>query len=100
MGQTRKIAAILVADVVGSSLLAGADEEGILARLRALRSDLIRPNNRRPPRPRRQTDWRRDHHRVSQRGRRGALRDRGSERYVAELREDQFQSRGPRHCGR
>ena len=43
MTETRKIAAILVADVVGYSRLAGADEEGTLARLRALRSDLIDP---------------------------------------------------------
>jgi TolB-like protein/class 3 adenylate cyclase len=43
MADTRKIAAILVADVVGYSRLAGADEEGTLARLRALRSDLIDP---------------------------------------------------------
>ena len=43
MAETRKIAAILVADVVGYSRLAGADEEGTLARLRALRSDLIDP---------------------------------------------------------
>jgi TolB-like protein/class 3 adenylate cyclase len=43
MAETRKIAAILVADVVGYSRLAGADEEGTLARLRAMRSDLIDP---------------------------------------------------------
>jgi TolB-like protein/class 3 adenylate cyclase len=43
MAETRKIAAILVADVVGYGRLAGADEEGTLARLRALRSDLIDP---------------------------------------------------------
>jgi adenylate cyclase len=43
MCETRKIAAILVSDVVGYSRLAGADEERILARLRALRSDLIDP---------------------------------------------------------
>ena len=43
MGETRKIAAILVADVVGYSRLAGEDEEGTLARLRALRSDLTDP---------------------------------------------------------
>ena len=43
MAETRKLAAILVADVVGYSRLAGADEEGTLARLRALRSDLIDP---------------------------------------------------------
>jgi hypothetical protein len=43
MAETRKIAAILVADVVGYSRLAGADEEGTLARLRALGGDLIDP---------------------------------------------------------
>ena len=39
----RKLAAILAADVVGFSRLAGADEDRTLARLRALRSDLIDP---------------------------------------------------------
>src|SRR5579863_2983626 len=39
----RKIVAILAADVVGYSRLAGADEDRTLARLRALRSDLIDP---------------------------------------------------------
>src|SRR5579863_2674750 len=39
----RKIAAILAADIVSYSRLAGADEERTLARLRALRSDLIDP---------------------------------------------------------
>jgi adenylate cyclase len=43
MTETRKIAAILVADVDGYSRLAGADEERTLARLRGLRSDLIDP---------------------------------------------------------
>src|SRR3974390_1205379 len=43
MAETRKIAAILAADVVGFSRLAGADEDRNLARLRALRSDLIDP---------------------------------------------------------
>src|SRR5271165_4710042 len=43
MSETRKLAAILVADVVGYSRLTGADEEGTLARLRTLRSDLINP---------------------------------------------------------
>ena len=43
MAETRKLAAILASDVVGYSRLAGADEERILARLRALRSDLIDP---------------------------------------------------------
>ncbi len=43
MSETRKLAAILVADIVGYSRLAGADEDRILARLRTLRSDLIDP---------------------------------------------------------
>ena len=43
MSGTRKLAAILAADVVGYSRLAGADEERTLARLRALRGDLIDP---------------------------------------------------------
>src|SRR5215510_9742425 len=43
MAETRKLAAILVADVVGFSRLTGADEDRTLARLRALRSDLIDP---------------------------------------------------------
>jgi adenylate cyclase len=75
VSETRKIAAILVADVVGFSRLAAADEDRTLARLRALRSDLIDPaiavhkgrvvncTRRRAPR------------RISQRRRRGALRN-------------------------
>src|SRR5947209_13166836 len=43
MAQQRKLAAILAADVVGFSRLTGADEDRTLARLRALRSDLIDP---------------------------------------------------------
>src|SRR5215468_106853 len=43
MDESRKLAAILVADVVGFSRLTGADEDRTLARLRALRSDLIDP---------------------------------------------------------
>jgi TolB-like protein/class 3 adenylate cyclase/Flp pilus assembly protein TadD len=43
MSETRKLAAILVTDVVGYSRLAGADEDRTLARLRGLRSDLIDP---------------------------------------------------------
>ena len=43
MSETRKLAAILVADVVGYSRLGRDDEERTLARLRTLRSDLIDP---------------------------------------------------------
>jgi adenylate cyclase len=43
LSETRKLAAILVSDVVGYSRLAAADEDRILARLRTLRSDLIDP---------------------------------------------------------
>jgi adenylate cyclase len=43
MSETRKLAAILVADVVGYSRLAGADEDRTLSRLRGLRSDLVDP---------------------------------------------------------
>jgi adenylate cyclase len=43
MSETRKIAAILVADVVGYSRLAGVDEDRTLSRLRGLRSNLIDP---------------------------------------------------------
>jgi len=39
----RRIAAILAADIAGFSRLVGDDEEGTLARLRALRRDLIDP---------------------------------------------------------
>jgi TolB-like protein/class 3 adenylate cyclase/Flp pilus assembly protein TadD len=43
VSETRKLAAILVSDVVGYSRLTGADEDRILARLRTLRSDMIDP---------------------------------------------------------
>jgi adenylate cyclase len=43
MTEIRKITAILAADVVGYSRLTGADEDRTLARLRALRSDVIDP---------------------------------------------------------
>src|ERR1700680_5146108 len=43
MAETRNLAASLPADVAGYSRLAGSDEERTLARLRALRSDLIDP---------------------------------------------------------
>src|SRR5438309_6412675 len=43
MSQTRRLAAILAADVAGYSRLMGADEEGTLERLKALRRELIDP---------------------------------------------------------
>jgi TolB-like protein/class 3 adenylate cyclase/Tfp pilus assembly protein PilF len=43
VAETRKLVAILAADVVGYGRLAGSDEDRTLARLRALRSDLIDP---------------------------------------------------------
>jgi hypothetical protein len=43
MAATRRLAAILAADVVGYSRLIGADEEGTLDRLRAIRTDVIYP---------------------------------------------------------
>jgi adenylate cyclase len=46
MAETRKLVAILAADIAGYSKLAGADEERTLARMRALRSDLFDPTIR------------------------------------------------------
>ena len=43
MTEGRKLAAILVSDIVGFSRMAGEDEERTLARLRALRGDLVDP---------------------------------------------------------
>src|SRR6476659_11312609 len=43
MSEERKLAAILASDVVGFSRLTGHDEDRTLARLRALRSDLVYP---------------------------------------------------------
>src|SRR5580658_1205981 len=43
MVEMRKLAAILAADIVGYSRLTSADEDRTLARIRALRSDLIDP---------------------------------------------------------
>ena len=40
---TRRLAAILAADVVGYSAMIGADEPGTLARVRALRTEVIEP---------------------------------------------------------
>jgi adenylate cyclase len=43
VSQTRRLAAILAADVAGYSRLIGADEEGTLNRLRSIRADVIDP---------------------------------------------------------
>ena len=43
MTTTRRLAAILAADVAGYSRLIGADEGGTLERLKALRRELIDP---------------------------------------------------------
>jgi adenylate cyclase len=43
MSQTHRLAAILAADVAGYSRLMGADEEGTLERLKALRRELADP---------------------------------------------------------
>src|SRR3954468_7783640 len=43
MSQTRRLPAILAADVAGYSRLMGADEEGTLERLKALRRELLDP---------------------------------------------------------
>jgi adenylate cyclase len=43
MSDTRKLAAILITDIVEFSRLDGVDEERTLARLRGLRGDLVDP---------------------------------------------------------
>jgi class 3 adenylate cyclase len=43
MSQTRRLAAILAADVAGYSRLMGADESGTLRRIKAIRAQLIDP---------------------------------------------------------
>src|SRR5215203_6070906 len=43
MTEQRRLAAILVADVVGYSRLVGSDETGTLAKLQALRVNIIEP---------------------------------------------------------
>src|SRR5215469_10217900 len=44
MTATRRLAAILAADVAGYSRLIGADEQGTLTRLKTIRSELIDPS--------------------------------------------------------
>jgi class 3 adenylate cyclase len=41
---TRRLAAILAADMVGFSSLMGQDEEGTLARIKSLRGEVIEPS--------------------------------------------------------
>jgi len=43
MAATRRLAAILAADVAGYSRLIGSDEQGTLQRLKAVRAELIDP---------------------------------------------------------
>jgi adenylate cyclase len=43
MTATRRLAAILAADVAGYSRLIGVDEEGTLNRLKAIRAEVIEP---------------------------------------------------------
>jgi adenylate cyclase len=44
MIQSRRLAAILAADVAGYSRLIGTDEEGTLNRLRAIRVEIVDPS--------------------------------------------------------
>jgi adenylate cyclase len=78
MTATRRLAAILAADVAGYSRLMGADEEGTLERLKALRRELLDPKDRRTPRPHRQDHRRRPAGGICQRRRCRALRGRGA----------------------
>ena len=80
MASTRRLAAILAADVAGYSRLMGADEEGTHERLKAHRRELIDPKIGEHQRPHRQDHRRRHAGRVCQRRRRGALRRRGAAR--------------------
>jgi adenylate cyclase len=67
MAETRKIAAIQAADVVGFSRMVGADEDRTLARLRALRADVIEPIIAAQKRKGIQAHWRRRPGRISKR---------------------------------
>jgi adenylate cyclase len=51
---TRRLAAILAADVVGFSSMMEKDEEGTLARIKTLQREVIEPEGPRPPRTRRE----------------------------------------------
>ena len=75
----RRLAAILSADVVGYSRLMGIDEAGTLARLKALRRDLIDPTIAAHSGRIVKLMGDGDAGRVRQRRRRGCLRDRNPE---------------------
>ena len=70
----RRLAAILVADVVGYSRLVEADEAGTLAAIKDLRDTLLQPLLARASRSHRQADGRRPDRRVRVCRRRGGLR--------------------------
>ena len=78
MTATRRLAAILAADVVGYSRLMGEDEAGTALAVRE-RREAARADRRRPRRPHRQDDGRRPAARVSLRCRGGRMRDRDPE---------------------
>jgi len=73
MASTRRLAAILAADVAGYSRLMGADEEGTHERLKAHRQELLDPKIEGPHR---QEYRRRPAGGIRKRRRRGALRRR------------------------
>ena|SRR5690242_8717681 len=54
MAANHRLSTILAADVAGYSWLMGSDEEGTLERLKAVRHELLRPQDRRATRPDRQ----------------------------------------------
>jgi len=60
MTATRRLAAILAADVAGYSRLMGLDEEGTHERLKAHLRELVDPKDRRAPRAYRQKYRRRN----------------------------------------
>src|SRR6266567_1196874 len=77
----RRLTAILAADVAGYSHLMGADEEGMLAQLKAHRRALVDPKNHRAPWPDREDHRGRHAGRVRQRGGPLALCRRGPTRF-------------------
>ena len=78
MNQTRRLAAILAADVAGYSRLMGADEEGTLERLKALRREIIDPKIAEHHGRLVKTTGERDAGGICERRRCGPLRGRGA----------------------